>query len=257
MVIVENSNITIANLGLIAGICDTLGICEYIDRCIPKNRKPKVSHGVAIMALLLNCLGFTERRLYIMPEFFEDIAIKRLLGHNIEKEQLNQYLFGEALDAVAEYGPTKLFSGIVLEMIDKIDLGILRLHYDTTSVSVNGEYNRDFNTRLIKLTYGHSKDHRNDLKQFVISLVTEQRGIPVFMEPFSGNASDKKILIQTITKVRESLNIDEKIYHMADSALYSAENVQTLLSNTSSISTFELFTADLTIESVIHIFYLL
>ncbi len=187
-----------------------------------------VTHGQSIKALLLNCLGFTERRLYLMPEYFDDIATERLISDGIEAKHLNQYVFGETLDALAEYGPTELFTGVVHEIIDSLLHGVLRLHYDTTTVSVTGDYDRELNTRLIQLVRGHSKDHRNDLKQFVISLVTDQRGIPVFMEPLSGNISDKKTLLRTIKEVRSSLNTDQTIYHMADSALYSANSVHEL-----------------------------
>jgi transposase len=78
---------------------------------------------------------------------------------------LNQYLFDETLDAIAAVGPTKLFTGIILEILDNLLHGVLRLHYDTPTISVTGEYDQELNTRLIKLVRGHSKDHRNDLKQ--------------------------------------------------------------------------------------------
>ena len=54
------------------------------------------------------------------------------------------------------------------------------MHYDTTTISVTGEYDNDFNPRLIHLVHGHSKEHRNDLTQFVLSLVNDQCGIPVY-----------------------------------------------------------------------------
>ena len=228
MALVEDSNVTIAHLDIVSGIIDNLGIGEYIDRVMPKKRSHTVTHGQSVKALLLNCLGFTERRLYLMPEYFDDIASERLIGDGIEAKHLNQYLFGETLDALAEYGPTELFTGIVHELLDSLLHGVLRLHYDTTTISVTGDYDRELNTRLIQLVRGHSKDHRNDLRQFVISLVTDQRGIPVFMEPLSGNISDKKTLLRTIKEVRTSLNTDQTIYHMADSALYSANSVQEL-----------------------------
>lgn len=66
------------------------------------------------------------------------------------------------------------------------------------------------------------------MRKSYISLVTDQRGIPVFMEPLSGNISDKKTLIRTITEVRQNLNVDHEVYHMVDSALYSADSVQKL-----------------------------
>lgn len=228
MEIIEGSNVTVSHLGLISGLIDQLQICECIDTCIPKTRPNHVSHGLAVKALLLNCLGFTERRLYILPEFFEDIAPERLLGSGVKPEHLNQYLFGETFDRIAEYGPTTLFNTVIIKILNIINLGTLRLHHDTTTFSVTGEYDSSLNTRLIELVRGHSKDHRDDLNQFVLALCTDQRGIPVFMESLSGNASDKKILPRMIKHIRENLNPDQIAYHMADSAVYTAENIQCL-----------------------------
>ena len=140
MTIVDDSNVTIAHLGIVSGMIDKLGICDYIDKVIPKKRSHNVTHGQSVKALLLNCLGFTERRLYLMPEYFDDIATERLIGDNIEAKHLNQYLFGETLDSIAAYGPTELFTGIVLEILETLLDGVLRLHYDTTTISVTGDY---------------------------------------------------------------------------------------------------------------------
>lgn len=228
MTIVDGSNVTIAHLGIVAGLMDLLGIPQYIDSVLPKKRQHKVSRGTATKALILNGLGFNERRLFLMPEYFEDLATERLIGEGIEPEDLNQYLFGDCLDSIAAYGPTRLFTGIVLHIMDQIQFGTHRLHYDTTTINVTGEYDRAFNTRLIQIVRGRSKDHRNGLKQFIISLVTNQHGIPLFMEPLSGNISDKKTLIRTINEVRHNLITDETVYPMADSAFYSAESISIL-----------------------------
>jgi len=228
MEIIEDSNVTIAHLGIVSGIMDSLGIPQYIDSVLPKKRQHKVSRGIATKALILNGLGFNERRLFLMPEYFDDLATEHLLGEGISPADLNQYMFGEDLDAIASYGPTRLFTGIVLHVMDKIKCGTLRLHYDTTSINVTGEYDRAFNTRLIEIVRGRSKDHRNDLKQFIISLVTNQHGIPLFMEPLSGNVSDKKTIIRTIKELRQNFITDETVYHMADSAFYSAESISSL-----------------------------
>ena len=228
MSLIEGTNVTVGHLGIVSGMFDKLGIGEYIDQVMPKTRHHNVSHGIATKALILNGLGYTERRLYVMPEFFEDIAVERLLGDGIKPEHLNEYLFGEALDAIAAYGSTRLFTGIVTNMMKTMPLGALRLHHDTTSINVTGDYDPDFHTRMIQLVRGHSKDHRNDLKQFIISLVTTQHGIPVFMEPLSGNVSDKKSLLQSIQAVRANLVTDDIIYHMADAAFYTKHNITTL-----------------------------
>ena len=41
-------------------------------------------------------------------------------------------------------------------------------------------------------------------------MVTNQHGIPLFTQPYSGNASDKKILLETIQKVKRNLNLEDK-----------------------------------------------
>lgn len=228
MELIENSNVTIAHLGIVSGMMDSLGIPQYIDDVLPKKRQHNVSRGTATKALILNGLGFNERRLFLMPEYFDDLATEHLLGEGIRPEDLNQYMFGDCLEAIAAYGPTRLFTGITLNIMNKIKFGTHRLHYNTTTINVTGEYDQSFNTRLIEIVRGHSKDHRNDLKQFIISLVTNQHGIPLFMEPLSGNISDKKTLIRTIQEVRQNMITDETVYHMADSAFYSADSISSL-----------------------------
>jgi transposase len=207
---------------------DKLEIGEYIDEELPKTRHHHVSHGTAVKALTLNGLGYNESRLSLVPEFYEDIATERLLGAGVRPEHLNEYALGETLDAIASYGPTRLFTGIVLRMMKNMPMGIQRLHHDTTSINVTGDYDSESRTRLIEIVRGHSKDHRDDLKQFVISLVTNQHGIPMFMAPLSGNMSDKKSLLKSIQAVRENLVTDQKIYHMADSAFYTEDNIRSL-----------------------------
>ena len=48
------------------------------------------------------------------------------------------------------------------------------------------------------------------------------------MEPLSGNVSDKKTIIRTIKELRQNFITDETVYHMADSAFYSAESISSL-----------------------------
>jgi len=43
-------------------------------------------------------------------------------------------------------------------------------------------------------------------------MVTNQHGIPLFTQPYSGNESERKILLDTIWKVKENLNLEEKNY---------------------------------------------
>jgi hypothetical protein len=76
--------------------------------------------------------------------------------------------------------------------MQKLAFGTQLLHVDTTSFSVHGQYEGDDCQPAIEITLGHPKDGRWDLKQFVLAMVTNQCGIPLFVQAHSGNKSDKK-----------------------------------------------------------------
>jgi transposase len=188
-------------------------------------------------AMILNGLGFVERRLYMYPEFFVDIPLDRLLRKkSITYQDFNDDVLGRTLDAISAYGPTELFNEIATKCLFESDYGTYCLHIDTTTFSVSGEYDADFGSRDMTITCGHSKDGRYDLKQFVLGMATDQRGIPLFLQTFSGNESDKKTLLQITTHLTDNLKHAGKVYHVADAAFYTAENLVTLGTHTFWIS---------------------
>ena len=56
--------------------------------------------SVLVKAMVLNGLGFVQRTLYLMPRFFEDKPVERLLGPGVLAEHLNDDALGRALDAI-------------------------------------------------------------------------------------------------------------------------------------------------------------
>ena len=77
------------------------------------------------------------------------------------------------------------------------------------------------------MTRGYSRDHRPDLNQVVVQLISErQAGIPLWMEPLSGNNSDKDSFRETVKAHVSQLNRAVGLeYLVADSALYTAESL--------------------------------
>lgn len=229
MTLVNGTNVPIGHLGIVARVYDTLEIGRYIDEVIPKTRHNKVTHGMAFKALSLNGQGYNESRPTLMPDFFENMATERMLGKGILPYHLNEYVFGETLDAIAAYGPTRLVIIIVLRMMDRLLPGVQRVHHDTTSISLTSEYDNEFKTRINEIVLGHSKDQRDDLKQFVISPVTNHDGIPVFMEPWHGNNPGKKDLARiyqssTSQPCHETNNLPHGQFH-----IYTVGNIQSLV----------------------------
>ena len=216
--------------GLVASVCQDLGIANKIDaRLDKKDPRRIVSAGTGVVAMILNGLGFTNRRLYLSPQFFESKPVKQLLGKEVTASQLDHHTLGKALDEISAYGSSKLFGEVAFEIAIEHNLLSPLAHLDSTSFSVEGEYEVDSPEHVVKLTHGHSKDHRPDLKQVMMSLVvTGESAVPIWMEPQDGNSSDKKAFQQTIKNVRQfqkELKGGPEFKWIADSALYTKEGL--------------------------------
>ena len=63
---------------------DELGLPELIDTVIKQDHgQRQVSVGLCVKAMILNGLGFVNRALYLMPHFFKDKPVERLLGEGV------------------------------------------------------------------------------------------------------------------------------------------------------------------------------
>ena len=81
------------HLGIVAGVCREIGIAEYLDA--GDTRTPeRVSVGTATVAMLLNGLGFANRRLYLVSQFFKTKPVAHLLGPGITAEDLERRMSG-------------------------------------------------------------------------------------------------------------------------------------------------------------------
>ncbi len=217
---------TIDHHGLIAATCKDLKIAEKIDGLLYANDTERVvTPGESVVAMILNGLGFTNRRLYLMPQFFKNKPIEKLIAPGLKSEDITYDTLTNTLDDICQYGESELYGRVALDIaLENNLLGTLN-HLDTTSISVEGRYNGDEEPEVIKITHGHSKDHRPDLKQIMLSLtVTGDSAFPLWMETLDGNSSDKVNFHETISRVKEfqsQLNFDSKSKWVADSALYT------------------------------------
>ncbi len=220
------TTLSLDHLGLVAGVFDELGISQVIDEAMPKNRDHKLPHSAIIKGLILNGLGFVERRLYIFPSYFENLALERLFGPGIVPEDFNEDTVGRTLDRIYGYSSTNLFNQIAMKCMQELSFGTHLLHVDTTSFGVHGKYEGDDCRPAIEITLGHPKDGRMNLKQFIVSMISNQHGVPLFVQAHSGNKSDKKTIVETIQKFKSNLNFDGKFYYVADSAFFNEASIK-------------------------------
>ena len=214
------------HLGIIAGIIDEIGIESIINEAIGVDKREKVSGGKIVKAIILNGLGMLSKPLYVFHEFFQDKAVENLLGLGIKSEEMNDDKIGRVMDKLRAYGLERLWRKIGLSVVKIYEIDRKYSHLDSTSISVEGEYKQS-EEGVINITYGYSKDKRPDLKQFMINLIVSQDGdVPLGIKMGSGNESDQKRFGEIIKAYQEE--IDEPTIYIADSALYTAENLQKL-----------------------------
>ena len=194
---------TLEHLGLVAGMIDELEIGHTIDQLVPQDHSQRhITVGQALKAMVLNGLGFANRRLYLTSHFFTNKPLERLIGMGVKAEHLNDDALGRALDAIHEFGVTELYSHIAARAVQRLGIAPKAGHMDVSSFHVDGHYNSDEppeDDAIIHITKGYSRDHRDDLNQAALELIVEhQASIPILMQPLSGNTNDKTAFASTI-----------------------------------------------------------
>ena len=133
----EIRTLPLNHLGLVSGVFDQLDIADLIDDRLPKKRNHNLEHSSLMKAMILNGLGYVGQRLYLFPEFYEKLPVERLLSEGVTAADLNDDALGRTLDAIYAYGPTELFNYFALKVMSQLDLGVQRLHADTTITKNN------------------------------------------------------------------------------------------------------------------------
>lgn len=221
------------HLGLISGFCSEIKLAKMVDAILPKTADCNVTHGDALVAMILNGLGFHSRTLHMFPDFFKHKPLELLLGkEGILPEHLNDDVLGRTLDALYEVGCSDLYLVMAERVLDTLGIKPDSVHLDITSFHVDGEYKTEPSEDIhrIELVQGYSRDHRPDLNQVVLELICEnQAGIPVYMQAMSGNTNDNKAFAQVTKEYVHCLKAaQESQYFVGDAALHSFDAIQNL-----------------------------
>ncbi len=110
----------------------------------------------------------------------------------------------------------------MVSALEHFGLKLAELHNDSTTVRFCGQYARASGRRLRAkrapfVTYGHSKDHRPDLKPLLFILTTsEDGGVPVQFRCEAGNRNDSPTHIESWEALRRAAGRSDFLY-VADS----------------------------------------
>ena len=141
---------------------------------------------------------------------------------------LNDDRIGRALVTLFDADRASLLTELIVGVVAEFGVDTAEMHNDSTSVSVHGAYETaDGTPRRGKpttaVTFGHSKDHRPDLKQLVwILTVSADGSVPMAYRLADGNTSDDPTHIPTWDGLVKMLGRRDFLY-VADSKLCSGQ----------------------------------
>jgi hypothetical protein len=91
--------------------------------------------------MVLNGLGFVNQQLYLVPHFFDNKPLERLISPGIEAAHLSDDVLGRALDALYTMGVTPLYTLIATDAYGSLGLASPYGHLDTTRFDIDGRDN--------------------------------------------------------------------------------------------------------------------
>lgn len=99
--------------------------------------------------------------------------------------------------------------------------GMDLVFFDTTSLYFEGDGGETIGQ------YGHSKDHRRDLKQMVVGMVLDNEGYPICCEMWPGNTTDVKTLKVLAKQLKARFGID-RMCVVSDRGMISKATIKEL-----------------------------
>jgi len=227
MALISTENLTITDirhLPIVKQFAKQIGLVDTVDAIV--DTQMKLSPGVTVLAMVLDSLS-GRSPLYRLKEFFHEQDTELLLGVDVPDQMFCDHNLGRVMDKIFETGTQKIFSAIAKNAVDTFGVDTRKVNFDTTSISLWGDY--DVGSAPFDITYGYSKDKRPDLKQFLVSMLCVDRNIPILGSPKDGNASDKTINNEVLTGIskhmaRYGLEPGAFVY-VADSAFVTKDNL--------------------------------
>lgn len=221
-------NLTFTDVGhlpIVKQFAKRINLVETINTMVASQMQ--LPPGQAVLAMVLDTLS-GRTPLYRLKEYFHEKDTELLLGTELDAKLFCDYNLGRVIDKIYDTGTHGIFSQLSQNAVGQFDIDARKVHFDTTSISVHGDY--ELTEEPFKITYGHSKDHRPDLKQFLISMLCVDRNIPVLGATKDGNASDKTLNNELLTNISKHMAIHGlkpgAFVYVADSAFVTEDNLE-------------------------------
>ena len=237
---------------------DAIGQGKLFDNYGPSKpgRPPKkdISQILSVDQVRLKDLRETKRVVEgvhdVGGHVYQQLGFNKLLDRKRDQEILQDIVLCRMVSPESKMGLQKLLSeqfdrdhnlDSIYRMMDKIYPNIDRIKELSFLGSKNLIANQEVRVAFFDVTtlyfesvavdelrkFGYSKDHRFNTTQVVLALATNEDGLPLGYELFSGNTAEVKTLLIAIENWKSYLNIKELCF-IADRAMFSKENIMEL-----------------------------
>ena len=191
--------------------------------CLGGGLHKGLDHAEVLSVLVQNIL-VSRGPMYRIKEWAQNIEPGALGLTAAQVGGLNDDRLVRSLDALVSERGRSVFFRLALRVIKIFEVHAPRVHFDTTTVTLFGQYATS--QAEPRITHGHSKDHRPDLKQLVFGLnVSSDGAVPLLHHVFSGNRTDDSVHVRNVDELRALLGRNDFVY-VADSKLCTKENME-------------------------------
>jgi len=196
-------------LPIINHVLHRMGLEAVLDTYVPTtDRRCELSQARALGVLLRSVIVEREP-IYRQQETVRTFAPAMYGLAPAEVEALGDDRIGRALDRLFDADRAALLTAVVVAVGRRFGVRFTQLHNDSTTIHFCGQYRAARGRRLRGrrapwITYGHSKDHRPDLKQLLFALTTSaDGGVPVQFRCADGQTNDSQTHIETWDALRQ------------------------------------------------------
>jgi transposase len=215
----------LGSLPLIAHFARRLQIQQTIDQICPSRGNAHLTHGQVALAIIANRLT-QPQAMYQILAWAQHWALREVWG--CEPQHLNDDRLGRCLDALAPQ--IDLLQGAAtVAAVREFDLDLSQLHWDLTSVVLQGEYPADEqDPSYPQPAYGFGGEPT--CKQLRVGeLVSGDGGVPVWHHTYDGNQADVGTVVAQMEALRTQVLLPDCLV-IGDSKLLSSAVIAKLLS---------------------------
>lgn len=198
-------------LPLVNHFLECLGLDALLRQHVPTEDRRVTLPYAGGLGVLLRSIIVEREPIYRQQETVRTFAPAAYGLAADQVDQVDDDRIGRALDHLFDADRVALLTDVIVAATQQYSLRLDELHNDSTTIPFCGQYRAATGRRLRGrrapfITYGHSKDHRPDLKQLLFVLtVTADGGVPIQFRCGDGNTNDSTTHIDTWETLRRAV----------------------------------------------------